>query len=83
MKLKQPPQRVTPIHFRERAREYRLAAALADARRDAAMFDDLAMMFERPAGILGEQACADVVSARTHRRFELILSSESPQGSHR
>jgi hypothetical protein len=55
MKFKGPPQRFTPAHFRERAREYRLAAALADARRDVAMFDDLAIMFERQAGILFEQ----------------------------
>jgi hypothetical protein len=55
MNLKNPPQRVTPVHFRERAREYRLAAALADARRDIAMFDHLAIMFERQSGILCEQ----------------------------
>jgi len=45
MKLKSPPQRVTAVHFRERARHYRLAAAIADAPRDIAMFRELAMMF--------------------------------------
>jgi hypothetical protein len=55
MKFKTPPQRFTPLHFCERAREYRLTAALADARRDVVMFDDLAIMFERQACILFEQ----------------------------
>jgi hypothetical protein len=32
-----------------RARHYRLAAAMSDARRDVEMFLDLAMMFERLA----------------------------------
>ena len=34
-------------HFRERARHYRLAEAIADAPRDVEMFHDLAAMFER------------------------------------
>lgn len=72
MKLKHPPQRVTPIYFRVRAREYRLAAALADARRDAAMFDDLAMMFERLAGILGEQRRPGMVNRAGHVQGQCV-----------
>jgi hypothetical protein len=49
MKVASPRRRITSVHFRERARHYRLAAAIADARRDEAMFRDLAMMFERLA----------------------------------
>ena len=37
----------TSAHFRERARHYRLAEAIADAPRDVEMFHDLATMFER------------------------------------
>jgi hypothetical protein len=49
MKVASPPGRITSVHFRERARYYRLAAAIADAPRDVATFCDLAMMFERLA----------------------------------
>jgi hypothetical protein len=49
MKLKSPLRRVTAVHFRERARLYRLAAAIAAASRDAAMFRELAMMFKQLA----------------------------------
>jgi hypothetical protein len=37
----------TSADFRERARHYRLAEAIADAPRDVEMFHDLATMFER------------------------------------
>lgn len=37
----------TSAWLRERARQYRLAAALADCPRDEAMFCDLAMMFDQ------------------------------------
>jgi hypothetical protein len=40
-----------PGHFRQRARHYRLAAAIADAPQDVKMFLDLATMFE----LLSEQ----------------------------
>ena len=43
MKVAKP----TSAHFRERARHYRLAEAIADAPRDVEMFHDLATMFER------------------------------------
>jgi hypothetical protein len=49
MTPKSPARRVTAVHFRERARQYRLAAAIADAPRDVAMFRELAMMFEQLA----------------------------------
>ena len=45
MKVAKP----TSAHFRERARHYRLAEAIADAPRDVEMFHDLATMFERLA----------------------------------
>jgi hypothetical protein len=38
---------VTSVHFRLRARHYRLAAAVTDAPHDEEMFLDLATMFER------------------------------------
>ena len=41
--------RFRPAHFFERARLYRLNAAIADAQRDAAMFRNLAKMFEQLA----------------------------------
>jgi hypothetical protein len=48
MKITSPsPRRITPLHFRERARHYRFAAAMSDAPRDVETFLDLAMMFER------------------------------------
>jgi len=40
---------VTPEHFRERARSYRYAAALADDRQDVRRFRELASMFEEMA----------------------------------
>jgi hypothetical protein len=55
MKFTDLPNRVTSSDFRERAKRYRLAAAIADARRDVAMFRDLAMMFERLADHLPGQ----------------------------
>ena len=45
-----PPRRITPVHFRERARHYRFAAAMSDAPRDGERFLDLATMFEQLAG---------------------------------
>jgi hypothetical protein len=39
----------TSAHLRGRARQYRLAAALADCPRDEATFCDLAMMFDQLA----------------------------------
>jgi hypothetical protein len=44
-----PPRRITSVNFLQRARHYRLAAAISDAPRDVEMFLDLAMMFERLA----------------------------------
>jgi hypothetical protein len=42
-------QPITSIHFEERARRYRLAAALTDRRRDRETFRDWAGMFEKIA----------------------------------
>jgi hypothetical protein len=42
-------QSTTSAHLRGRARQYRLAAALADCPRDEATFCDLAMMFDQLA----------------------------------
>ena len=47
MKITSSPKTITSVHFRLRARDYRLAAAISEAPRDAAMFHDLAWMFER------------------------------------
>jgi hypothetical protein len=47
MKITSSPKTITSIHFRLRARHYRLAAAISDAPRDVAMFRDLAWTFER------------------------------------
>jgi hypothetical protein len=49
MKVAGSPQHVTPLHFLERARHYRLAEAVADTLHDVAMFADLAVMFEQLA----------------------------------
>jgi hypothetical protein len=45
---------ITAAHFRERARHYRLAAAVADVNRDALTFSDLAAMFDQIAESFGE-----------------------------
>jgi hypothetical protein len=37
---------ITSVHFRQRARNYRLAAAIADNPYDVAMFSDLDVMFD-------------------------------------
>ena len=42
-------QTTTSAHLRQRARHYRLAAAMAEGSRDEWMFSDLAMMFDRLA----------------------------------
>jgi hypothetical protein len=42
-------QPITSIQFEERARRYRLAAALTDRRRDRETFRDWAVMFEKIA----------------------------------
>jgi hypothetical protein len=47
MKPTSPAKAITPVSFLERARHYRLAAAMSDAPRDVETFLDLATMFER------------------------------------
>jgi hypothetical protein len=42
-----PARQITSVHFRQRARHYQLAAAVADAPRDVETLLDLAMMSER------------------------------------
>jgi hypothetical protein len=49
MKVTSPPKAISSVHFRERARHYWLAAAIADAPAEVGMFRDLAMMFEKLA----------------------------------
>lgn len=49
MKLTNRLKTITSVSFGQRARHYRLAAAMTDAPRDVEMFVDLAMMFERLA----------------------------------
>jgi hypothetical protein len=49
MKFTDLPEQITSSQFRHRANAYRLAAAIADAGRDVAMYRDLAMMFDRLA----------------------------------
>jgi hypothetical protein len=46
--VKRSPQ-ATSADFRKRAQHYRLASALTDIPRDAAMFDELASMFNQIA----------------------------------
>jgi hypothetical protein len=43
------PAQATSADFRKRAQHYRLASALTDIPRDAAMFDELASMFDQIA----------------------------------
>jgi hypothetical protein len=47
MNITSPRKPITALHFRLRARHYRLAAAVSDTSRDEAMFRDLAWTFER------------------------------------
>ena len=47
MKPASRPKAITSANFLQRARHYRLAAAMSDAPRDGETFLDLAMMFER------------------------------------
>jgi hypothetical protein len=47
MKVASPSKAITSVNFLQRARVYRLAAAISDAHRDAEMFLDLGTMFER------------------------------------
>jgi hypothetical protein len=49
MKPTSRPKAITSVSFLQRARHYRLAAAMSDAPRDGETFLDLAMMFERLA----------------------------------
>ena len=44
-----PHRRITSWEFEQRARSYRLAAVLADSRRQAQTFCDLAMLFDKIA----------------------------------
>jgi hypothetical protein len=43
------PEAITSVSFLQRARHYRLAAAMSDAPRDGETFLDLATMFEQLA----------------------------------
>ena len=61
----------TSAHLRGRARQYRLAAAVADCPRDATIFCDLAMMFDQLAydfkRFENEKRQASVSSEVAHR----------------
>jgi hypothetical protein len=62
------PAQVTSADFRKRAKHYRLAAALADIPRDAAMFDELASMFEQIARRFGQAEIARLQSSTSPDR---------------
>jgi hypothetical protein len=49
MKLTSEAKAITSVSFLQRARHYRLAAAMSDAPRDGETFLDLATMFEQLA----------------------------------
>jgi hypothetical protein len=49
MKVGSLPSPITSTHLLERAKQYRLAAAIADDQRDVEMFRDLAVTFEQLA----------------------------------
>ena len=88
MKVAKP----TSAHFRERARHYRLAEAIADAPRDVEMFHDLATLFERLSedfarmvhGRSGAPALDDVRGPADGRSDEAkVFSSPSDAGPNR
>jgi hypothetical protein len=62
MKTAASSKRIALENFRQRARLYRLAAVVADAPRDVAMFHDLAAIMERTRGILREQRLEAIAS---------------------
>ena len=57
------PAQVTSADFRKRAQHYRLASALTDIPRDAAMFDELASMFDQIACRFGRAEIARLQSS--------------------
>jgi hypothetical protein len=59
----------TSARLRGRARQYRLAAALADCPRDEAMFCDLAMMFDKLAYDFGRFENERRRTAASHERI--------------
>ena len=60
------PRHITSDHLRQRAKCYRLAAAIADVPQDAATFGALAMMFDRIAD--------DFERARGGCRFAIVVN---------
>jgi hypothetical protein len=72
-------QPITSIHFEERARRYRLAAALTDRRRERETFRDWAGMFEKIAFDLRRLEANNL-----ERRFTMKDGAiEIPTGSRR
>ena len=72
------PTQVTSADFRKRAQHYRLASALADIPRDAAMFDELASMFDQIACRFGRAEAAEL--ARLQSRTSTAATA-SPEGA--
>jgi hypothetical protein len=70
-----PPAQVTSADFRKRAQHYRLASALTDIPRDAAMFDELASMFDQIACRFEAEGLARLQSSTS------IAATASPEGA--
>jgi len=89
----------TSAHLRQRARDYRLAAAVADCPREEVMFCDLAMMFDqlayefrrfendcRRASVRNEQTSSRTSTSRSSWLARLISAgnrADGPQGAGR
>ena len=73
-----PPARVTSADFRKRAQHYRLASALTDIPRDAAMFDELASMFDQIACRFGGAEAAGLARLQSSMS---IAATASPEGA--
>ena len=73
-----PPARVTSADFRKRAQHYRLASAVTDIPRDAAMFDELASMFDQIACRFGRPEAAGLARLQSSMS---IAATASPEGA--
>ncbi len=71
------PAQVTSADFRKRAQHYRLASALTDIPRDAAMFDEPASMFDQIACRFGR---AETGLARLQSSTSTVATA-SPEGA--
>ena len=73
-----PPAQVTSADFRKRAQHYRLASALTDIPRDAAMFDELASMFDQIACRFGRAEAAGLARLQSSMS---VAATASPEGA--